>query len=156
MESEDRKSLLEEKEYIRFKYIKEHQNSSYIKKACRILKVLRSDYYNYLSHKPSTRDIENRLISEEIQKIFAEHKGRNASIRIAKVLETQGLKVNRTQVSRLMRLMGLCRKGTNYKYKRYNQQNKHEEHLNLLNRIFKAESKNKIWIGDINYIPTKK
>lgn len=113
----------------------------YIKKAYKILKVSRSDYYNYLSHKPSARDIENRLISEEIQKIFAEHKDRYASMHIAKVLETQGLKINRTQVSRLMRLMGLCHKGTNYKYKRYNQQNKHEEYPNLLNRIFKAESK---------------
>lgn len=52
--------------------------------------------------------------------------------------------------------MGLCPKGTNYKYKKYNQQNKHEEHPNLLNRIFKANAKNKIWVGDITYIPTKK
>lgn len=77
-------------------------------------------------------------------------------MRIAKVLEIQGLKVNRKRVSRLMRLMGLCPKGTNYKYKKYNQQNKHEEHPNLLNRIFKANAKNKIWVGDITYIPTKK
>lgn len=52
--------------------------------------------------------------------------------------------------------MGLCPKGTNYKYKKFNQQNKHEEHPNLLNRIFKANAKNKIWVGDITYIPTKK
>lgn len=77
-------------------------------------------------------------------------------MRIAKVLEIQGLKVNRKRVSRLMRLMGLCPKGTNYKYKKNNQQNKHEEHPNLLNRIFKANAKNKIWVGDITYIPTKK
>lgn len=77
-------------------------------------------------------------------------------MRIAKVLEIQGLKVNRKRISRLMRLMGLCPKGTNYKYKKYNQQNKHEEHPNLLNSIFKANAKNKIWVGDITYIPTQK
>ncbi len=55
-----------------------------------------------------------------------------------------------------MHLMGLCPKGTRYKYKKYNQQNKHEEHPNLLNRIFKAQAKNKIWVGDITYIPTQK
>lgn len=124
--------------------------------ACKILKVLRSGYYNYLSHKLSAKDIKNRLISEEIQKIFDEHKGCYGFIRIAKALETQGLKVNRKQVSRLIQLVGLCPKGTNYKYKRYYQQNKHEEYPNLLNRIFKAESKNKIWVGDITYKPTKK
>lgn len=42
-------------------------------------------------------------------------------MRIAKVLEIQELKVNQKRVSRLMRLMGLCPKGTNYKYKKYNQ-----------------------------------
>ena len=31
-----------------------------------------------------------------------------------------------------------------------------EECPNLLNQIFKADAKNKIWVGDITYIPTKK
>lgn len=34
--------------------------------------------------------------------------------------------------------------------------NKHEEHPNVLNQIFKASEKNKIWVGDITYIPIKK
>lgn len=60
--------------------------------ACKILKVLRSGYYNYLSHKLSAKDIKNRLISEEIQKIFDEHKGCYGFIRIAKALENTGVK----------------------------------------------------------------
>ena len=31
-----------------------------------------------------------------------------------------------------------------------------EECPNLLNQIFKADAKNKIWVADITYIPTKK
>ena len=31
-----------------------------------------------------------------------------------------------------------------------------EECPNLLNQIFKADAKNKIWVGNITYIPTKK
>ena len=55
-----------------------------------------------------------------------------------------------------MRMMNLTPKGTNYKYKRYHQSCAKEEHANLLNQIFKATGKNKIWVGDITYIPTQK
>ena len=127
-----------------------------IKKACKILNVSRSGYYKYLEHKPSARDIENEVLSAEIRKIFEEHKGRYGSLRISKVLEQNGIKVNRKRVARLMRLMGLYSKGSQYKYKKYHRNNSKEEHANLLNQIFKASDKNKIWVGDITYIPTQK
>ena len=43
-----------------------------------------------------------------------------------------------------------------YKYKKYHKNHSKEEHANLLNQIFKASEKNKIWVGDITYIPTQK
>jgi len=55
-----------------------------------------------------------------------------------------------------MRMMNLSPKGTNYKYKKYHQNCAKEEHANLLNQMFKATDKNKIWVGDITYIPTQK
>ena len=98
-----------------------------IKKACKLLNVSRSGYYKYLEHKPSARDIENGVLSTEIKKIFDEHKSRYGSLRITKVLEQNGIEVNRKRVARLMRMMGLYPKGTNYKYKKYHQNNAKEE-----------------------------
>lgn len=49
-----------------------------------------------------------------------------------------------------MRLMALIPCETRYRYK------SKEECPNLLNQIFKADAKNKIWVGDITYISTKK
>ena len=117
-----------------------------IKKACKILNVSRSGYYKYLEHKPSARDIENEVLSNEIRKIFEEHKGRYGSLRISKVLEQNGIKVNRKRVARLMRLMGLYSKGSQYKYKKYHRNNSKEEHANLLNQIFKASDKKPVMI----------
>ncbi len=51
--------------------------------------------------------------------------------------------------------MGLCPKGSRYRYKKYNQANT-PEHPNLLNQVFKSNTKNQIWVGDITYVPTKK
>ena len=100
--------------------------------------------------------IENKILGERIKHIFVEHKGRYGCLRISKALENEGLKVNHKRVSKLMRPMGLYAKGTRYRYKHYQNAVKNEERPNLLNQIFKATDRNKIWLGDITYIPTKK
>lgn len=100
--------------------------------------------------------LENEILSTEIRKIFEEHKGRYGSIRITKALEQKGIIVNRKRVSKLMRTMKLNPKGTRYRYKRYNQETASIERPNLLNQSFKTDKKNKIWVGDITYVPTKK
>jgi putative transposase len=66
----------------------------------------------FLNHKQSKRDIENQVLSEDIKRVFEEHKARYGSLRIINVLAQQGQNVNCKQISRLMRLMGLCPKGS--------------------------------------------
>lgn len=100
--------------------------------------------------------LENEVLSTEIRKIFEEHKGRYGSIRISKTLGKKGILVNRKRVSKLMRNMKLYPKGTRYRYKRYNQKSASIERPNLLNQTFQTDDKNKIWVGDITYVPTKK
>lgn len=100
--------------------------------------------------------LENEVLSTEIRKIFEEHKGRYGSIRISKVLKQKGISVNRKRVAKLMRNMSLVPKGTRYRYKRYNQKSSSIERPNLLNQSFQTDGRNKIWVGDITYVPTKK
>ncbi len=96
------------------------------------------------------------MLSEEIQQIFEEHKGRYGSLRITKVLEKKGIKVNRKRVGKLMRQMKLYAKGSRYRYKRYNKKSTSIERPNLLNQVFQTDQRNKIWVGDITYIPAPK
>lgn len=100
--------------------------------------------------------LENEVLSNEIRKIFEEHKGRYGSLRITKVLQQKGITANRKRVSKLMRNMMLIPKGTRYRYKRYNLGSSSTERPNLLNQSFHTDKKNKIWVGDITYISTKK
>ncbi|PEV82594.1 hypothetical protein CN429_13745, partial [Bacillus cereus] len=135
---------------------KENKHKYNIKKACKTLNISRSGYYEYLQRKPSKRALENEVLSEEIQKIFEEHKGRYGSLRITKVLEKKGIKVNRKRVGKLMCQMKLYAKGSRYRYKRYNKKSPSIERPNLLNQVFQTNQRNKIWVGDIAYIPTQK
>ncbi len=45
--------------------------------------------------------------------------------------------------------VNLYPKGTRYRYKQYNQNVNNVERPNLLNQMFFAKSKNRIWVGDI-------
>ncbi|NEW04325.1 IS3 family transposase [Bacillus megaterium] len=148
--------LLEEKECVRFQFLKENKHNYNIKKACKTLNISRSGYYEYLQRKPSKRALENEVLRVEIQEIFKEHKGRYGSLRVTKVLEKKGIKVNRKRVGKLMREMNLYAKGSRYRYKRYNKKSPSIERPNLLNQVFHTDGRNKIWVGDITYIPTQK
>ncbi len=140
---------------MKFQFLKEHQKQYNVKKACKILNISRSGFYDYLKRKKSKRMIENEALTEMIEDIFHEHKARYGSRRIQKVLEQQGIHVNAKRVCRLMSEHGLIAKGTR-KYYRY-QANKtiYDEKDNILHQVFSAKAKNEIWVGDITYIPTK-
>lgn len=140
---------------MRFRFLKENQNKYNIKKACKILKISRSGYYDFLQRKKSKRTIENEALTEMITDIFVENNGRYGSQRIQMVLKQRGVKVNSKRVSRLMSQHGLIAKGTRRIHRKSPSRKTYEEKENILNRVFTATERNKIWVGDITYIPTK-
>ncbi|AQZ48414.1 transposase [Paenibacillus larvae subsp. larvae] len=141
---------------MRFQYLKENKDKYNIKKACKTLNISRSGYYEYLQRKPSKRALENEVLCTEIHQLFNENKGRYGSLRITKALEKKGIKVNRKRVGKLIRQMKLYAKGSRYCYKRYNKKSSSIERPNLLNQVFHTNHRNKIWVGDMTYIPTQK
>lgn len=50
---------------------------------------------------------------------------------------------------------GLVAKGTRKFYRYQPNKNVYEEKENILNQVFTANEKNRVWVGDITYIPTK-
>lgn len=140
---------------MRFQFLKENQKKYNIKKACKILKISRSGYYDYLHRRKSKRSIENEALSEIILDIFKENEGRYGSRRIQKVLLQRNIKVNEKRVTRIMSGQGLIAKGAKKPYRYYPNRSQYEERENILNRVFTANEKNEIWVGDITYIPTR-
>lgn len=122
---------------------------------CQLLEVSRSCYYEWLHEKPSTRDLENKKLSEHVKMIFNQSRHTYGTRRIKKSLAKLGLFVSRHRIKQLMKAQGLICK-TKRKFK-VTTDSKH--HLpvaeNLLNRQFSPEKANKIYAGDITYIPTQ-
>lgn len=123
---------------------------------CRVLKVSKSGYYDYVKRKPSKRQLENEAIIAEIKKIHEESKQRYGSPKITKHMRFKGWAVSRPRVARIMRSEGI-RSIVNKKFRCTTTDSNHEYPLskNVLDRDFTANAPAEKWVSDITYIPTK-
>lgn len=119
------------------------------------MQVSRSSYYKHLQDRENSRRKRNITLQAQIQAIYTASGKRYGSPKIHKELLSQGVKVSRPLVARLMKKAGL-RSIVKRKYK-MTTDSKHTYPVmpNLLNRAFSADKKNIKWVSDITYIKTK-
>lgn len=89
-----------------------------------------------------------------VKRIFEEHEGRYGSNRILRELAREDIHTSKKRVARIMQKLGLQAKGTPRRYRKTNAPS-YQERANLLDRVFRVNDKNAVWVGDITYIPTK-
>ena len=82
------------------------------------LNMPKSTYYYEIS-KVDTVDFRNIKLTEEIKKIFSQHKGRYGVRRVYRELRNRGYQVNHKRVQRIMKCLGLVGKRPKEKYKSY-------------------------------------
>ena len=70
-------------------------------------------------------------------------------------MRSRGIYVNHKRIERIMAENGLKAKYACKRHGRYSKAYKASFHPNHLSREFSVKQKNKVWIGDITYIPTK-
>jgi len=99
---------------MRFSFIEDHRSTFPVKKMCRVLQVSQSGYYRWRKRPESSRDAENRRLSERITELYHEHKGMAGSPIITADLneEKEFRTVSQNRVARLMRQMGLRQQPT--------------------------------------------
>jgi len=149
-------SIFEAKQEIQFQFLKDNRETVNIQRADQTLNVSNSGFYEFLKRKPSKRKRDNQVLKEEIAMIFHEHHGRYGTIRITKVLKERGILVNRKHVGKLLHELRLYAEGSAYGYKYYNRKRSSLSQSNLINQIVVVTDRNKIWLGDITYVPLKK
>ncbi|MDM1524075.1 IS3 family transposase [Empedobacter sp. 225-1] len=148
------KHLFQERQ-VKYRFIESHTTIFPVEKMCKVLKVSRSSYYKWLVGVPSKRALYNQMLSDEIKRIYTLYKGRYGSPRIAKELESLGIKVSKQRVARLMKKHAL-RSILKRKFKvTTDSSHKYPVVENHLNRNFTVEKPNSAWVSDITYIRTK-
>ena len=140
---------------MRYKYIQEHRQEFSVKRMCQLLGVTRSGYYAWRGEKAGRRELENRVLVEQIRVEYKISRQTYGSPRIQASLVRQGTACGRHRVARLMRKEGIC------------PQKRHKCHPvttqrqpdvipapNRLNQDFSATTANTKWVSDFTYIDT--
>lgn len=127
-----------------------------VERMCKVFKISRSGFYNWQKRKPSARQLENKQITKEINRVYKASKNRYGSPKITDQLRDNGWQVSRPRVARIMRNEGI-RSIVSKKYKGFTTDSKHNLPVakNYLNREFSAGRPGQKWVSDITYIPTR-
>lgn len=140
---------------MRFEFLKEHRGEvGPIKKACELLRVSKSGFYEYLNRKKSNAQIEQEALEGFVIEAFHRHKGRYGYRRINRELRKSGIVVSEKRVLYIMQKLGLVGKGATRRHRVRKKVELGDPRLNLVERVFTVSEKNKLWVGDITYIPT--
>lgn len=135
--------------------IKSLQHKYPIKLLCQKLNISRSSYYKWLHQLPTTRDITNRVLKNDIVNIYKKYDGIYGYRRIYLYIRLRMKKsVNHKRIYRLMKSLGL-KAMIRRKKKRYVPSIPKIKAENLLNREFNESKGNKKWLTDVTEFKLK-
>lgn len=127
----------------------------------RVLNIAESTYYDWRARQasPSRRELDDAALLEQILKIRAAHEfaATYGSPRVWLELRRQGVRVGRKRVERIMREHGLqgahLRRG--WKHGSTRQNPHHTAAPDLVERDFRAEAPNRLWVADLTRLVTR-
>ena len=140
---------------MRCEFIKAHRGEfGPIGKACEILRVSRSEYYDHSNRPKSNAQIGREALEGFVVEKFEPRKGRYGYRRINRELRRDGIVASEKRVLAVMRRLGLQAKGTARKHRRAKPVERGDPRANPINRVFDVGARNRPWAGDITYIDT--
>jgi len=137
------------------KWISDHTEKFKVQRMTELLEVSKSGFYRHLKRLPGKRAQENSFLLTKVKEIYEQGRKCYGSPRITASLRQQGYSVGRNRVARIMRENHLRAK---MKRKRVNTTDSNHSRPvaeNILNRQFQVSEPNRVWAGDITYIPTR-
>ena len=125
-----------------------------VRRMCVLLGVSPSGYYAWAWRACSSRAQKDETLRAQIRAIHQRSDGTYGAPRIHFELATQGIRVSRKRVARLMReagLQGVSRRRCVFTTVRDRQARPAPD---LVKRNFVADGRDRLWVADITYVPT--
>jgi putative transposase len=120
---------------------------------CRVLGVSSSGYYAWAKRARPARATSDAALIERIGAIHAASHRTYGSPRVHAELAESGLHISRKRVARLMKTAGLAGVSRR-RFVTTTVRDGSRQAPDLVERAFKAEAPNVLWVADITYIPT--
>lgn len=121
---------------------------------CRVLGVARSGYYAWLRRGVSARIQADQRLAEQIRRHHAQSRSTYGAPRIHADLRATGIRCGCKRVARLMRQAGLVGCHRRRSLRTTVSDPRPAPLPNLVGRAFHADAPNRLWVGDITFIPT--
>jgi putative transposase len=134
--------------------VKANQAHHAVTTMCRLLGVSSSGFYAWSHPLRSLRAQGDEALLTQIRSIHARSRGTYGAPRIHAELAASGTRVSRKRIARLMREAGLQGVSRRRRYCTTLRDGSARQAPDLVERRFRAESRDQLWVADITYIPT--
>ena len=139
---------------MKYHFIEEHQPTFRVSAMCRVLGVSRSGFYGWRRRPMSARSEANEKLLKRIREIHARSAENYGAVKTWRALVSAGELCGRHRVARLRQAHGIEAKRLRRFRLNYAPRNEAAT-PNLLSRNFTSLSPNRVWVGDITFIPTR-
>ncbi len=122
---------------------------------CQVLQVSRSGYYDWRYRPESKRSRQDRALLVEIRRVHYSNKQAYGAAKTWEALNRDGIACGKHRVARLRSLAGIEAQRKRKFRLAYQSQNRTAPAPNLLRAPFRAAAPNRVWAGDVTFIPTR-
>jgi len=139
----------------RFAFIDVQRATYGVSVLCRVLGVSRSGFYAWAGRPPSSHEVSDAVLTEQIRTAFTSNRSVYGAPRVHAELAADGVRAGRKRVARLMRgagLVGCHRRKRSFSVTR--QDPAAAAAPDLVERSFTATAPNQLWVADVTYVPT--
>jgi len=140
---------------MKYRAIKDHADRYPIRLMCRALNVSPAGYYAQAKRPEAERTKANRALCAQIRDIHAQSRCTYGSPSVFRVLREHGHRVGENRVARLMRESAIRAKTVKKWKATTNSAHTLPIAPNTLDRQFEVKTPNRVWAGDITYVPTQ-
>lgn len=144
---------------MKYAFIQRHRLNWPIKVQCRVLGVSLSGYRAHLARENGPAEASRRCLSEpallaHVKAVHAQSRGSYGRPRILRQLRRDGVHVGKERLQGVMREHGIMGKAKRRFQVTTDSNHTHPIAPNLLDRKFNVTAPDRVWVGDITYIPT--
>jgi len=136
------------------KFIEEHRERWGVEPICRVLQFAPATYYAARTRPASARELWDRELKPEIQRIWNENFRVYGADKVWTQLRREGYRVARCTVERLMRDLGLRGVVRGKTPRTTLVEDGATRPVDLVDRNFVAPAPNRLWVADLTYVKT--
>jgi len=138
----------------RYRFIHAERANYPVMTLCQVLAVARSAYYAWARRGVSARARADEAMAAHIAAAYARSRRTYGAPRVHAALRAQSVHCVRKRVARLMRAAGLVGCHRRRRVRTTTADPAHPPAPNLVARDFTAPAPDRLWLGDITYLPT--